>query len=210
MPPDLLLGRERLPVDDVSELTTALPFGESQAKAPRDVGPVRSEASRYEFVVVFRESFEPLHRYLNRLSGDSDLASELAQEAFIKLYRRRSPPADPAAWLFTVATNLFRNAKTKRTNRARLLTAHRALSSHSDPAPTPDERSESEETKQRVRVALNGLRDRERSLLLLAAEGHSYREMSKILRLKEASVGTLLRRAKAAFRSAYEETQHAP
>ena len=197
-------------MDDVSELTTAMPFGESQAEAPRDVRPVRSEARRDEFVVVFQESFEPLHRYLNRLSGDCDLASELAQEAFLKLYQRRSPPADPAAWLFTVATNLFRNAKTKRTNRARLLTPQRALLSHSDPAQTPDEHSEAEEAKQRVRVALHRLGDRERSLLLLAAEGHSYREMSKILRLREASVGTLLRRAKAAFRSAYEETQHAP
>ena len=197
-------------MDDVSELTTALPFGEKQAKASRDTRPVRSGARRDEFVVVFRESFEPLYRYLNRLSGDSDLASELAQEAFVKLYRRRSPPADPAAWLFTVATNLFRNAKTKRTNRARLLTPQRALLSHSDPAPTPHESSEAEEAKQRVRVALDRLGDRERSLLLLAVEGHSYREMSRILRLREASVGTLLRRAKAAFRSAYEEIQHAP
>ena len=145
-------------MDDVSELTTALPFGEKQAKASRDTRPVRSGARRDEFVVVFRESFEPLHRYLNRLSGDSDLASELAQEAFVKLYRRRSPPADPSAWLFTVATNLFRNAKTKRTNRARLLTPQRALSSHSDPAPTPDEHSESEEAKQRVRAAFSGWR----------------------------------------------------
>ena len=187
-----------------------MPFGETQAEAPRDVRPVRSEARRDEFVVVFQESFEPLHRYLNRLSGDCDLVSELAQEAFIKLYQRRSPPADPAAWLFTVATNLFRNAKTKRTNRARLLTPQRALLSHSDPAQTPDEHSEAEEAKQRVRVALHKLGDRERSLLLLAAEGHSYRDMSGILRLREASVGTLLRRARAAFRSAYEETEHAP
>ena len=178
----------------MSELTTALPFGKSRAKAPRDA---RAGARLDEFVVVFRESFEPLHRYLNRLSGDSDLASELAQEAFIRLYRRRSPPADPAAWLFTVATNLFRNAKTKQANRARLLTPQRALLSHSDPAQTPDEHSEAEEAKQRVRVALHSLDDRERGLLLLAAEGHSYREMSRILRLREGSVGTLLRRARA-------------
>ena len=197
-------------MDDVSELTTALPFGEKQTKASRGTRPVRSGARRDEFVVVFRESFAPLHRYLNRLSGDSDLASELAQEAFIKLYRRRSPPDDPAAWLFTVATNLFRNAKTKRTNRARLLTPQRALSSHSDPASAPDECIASEEAKQRVRVALNRLGDREKSLLLLAAEGHSYREMSRILGLRETSVGTLLRRAKASFRSAYEEKRHAP
>ena len=38
-------------MDDVSELTTALPFGEKQAKASRDTRPVRSEARRDEFVV---------------------------------------------------------------------------------------------------------------------------------------------------------------
>ncbi len=195
----------------MTELSHAPVFGERGARSIGEEGPARSESSkRDKFVVLFHESFEPLYRYLNRLSGDHDLASELAQDAFVRLYRRRSLPDDPNAWLFTVATNLFRNAKTKRGNRARLLTPQRGLWAHSDPVKAPDEESEAEEARRRVRLALDGLKDREKSLLLLAAEGHSYREISAILGLGQTSVGTLLRRAKEAFRAAYKEAPNAP
>jgi RNA polymerase sigma-70 factor (ECF subfamily) len=168
-------------------------------------GQVRSDAERREaFVALFRASFEPLCRYLNRLAGDVDLASDLAQEAFVRLYRRPSLPDDPNAWLFTVATNLFRNAKTKRGNRARLLSRSRGLRAHSDPLRAPDEHTEAGEERRRVRVALDRMAVRERSILLLAAEGYSYREIATIVDLREASVGTLLRRAKDALRRAYE------
>ena len=186
-------------------------LGERRTASIADRDLARSDASkREEFVALFDESFEAVHRYLNRLSGDSDLASDLAQETFIGLYRRRSPPDDPKAWLFTVATNLFRNAKTQRVNRARLLTSRRSLRIHSDPVPAPDASSDTVDAEPRVRAALDGVKDRDRCLLLLAAEGYSYREMSTILGLREASVGTLLRRAKEAFRNAYEENSDAP
>ena len=195
----------------MTELSHAPVFGERRARSMQAEGPARSEASKRDrFVVLFDESFEPLYRYLNRLSGDHDLASELAQEAFVRLYGRRSLPDDPRAWLFTVATNLFRNTKTKRGNRARLLTLQRGLWAHSDPVRAPDEESEAEEARRRVRLALEALKDREKSLLLLAAEGYSYREISAILGLREGSVGTFLRRAKEVFRAAYKEAPNAP
>jgi RNA polymerase sigma-70 factor (ECF subfamily) len=160
---------------------------------------------REAFIRLFDESFAALHRYLNRSSGDPELASELAQEAFVRLYRRRSPPDDPHAWLFTVATNLLRNAKSKQARRARLLTRERGLGAHSEPGRAPDAASGSVETRRRVRRAMDSLTDRDRSLLLLFAEGHSYKEMATIVGLKETSVGTLLRRAKESFRAAYSE-----
>ena len=91
----------------------------------------------------------------------------------------------------------------------RLLTLQRGLGAHSDPVKAPDEESEAEEARRRVRLALEELKDRERSLLLLAAEGYRYREISSILGLGERSVGTLLRRAKEAFRAAYKEAPNA-
>jgi DNA-directed RNA polymerase specialized sigma24 family protein len=61
-----------------------------------------------------------------------------------------------------------------------------------------------------VRTALGRLTGRERELLLLRAEGYSYRDLAAALQLHEASVGTLLARAKMAFREAYGEAAHAP
>lgn len=184
---------------------TALPEEHRSAHGgPRETA--RSDAERREaFVALFQARFEPLYRYLNRLTGDAELAADLAQDAFVRLYRRRSLPDDPNAWLFTVATNLFRNARTKRGNRARLLSRSRGLRAHSDPVLAPDEHTEAGEEQSRVRAALDGLALRERSMLLLAAEGYSYREIATILGLREASVGTLLRRAKDALRCAYQK-----
>ena len=48
--------------------------------------------------------------------------------------------------------------------------------------------------------------DRERSLLLLRAEGFSYREIARALELNEGSVGTLLARAQRSFRVKYGES----
>jgi DNA-directed RNA polymerase specialized sigma24 family protein len=44
---------------------------------------------------------------------------------------------------------------------------------------------------------------RERELLLLRAEGYSYRDIASALELNETSVGTLLARARRRFEEAY-------
>ena len=49
------------------------------------------------------------------------------------------------------------------------------------------------------------VRERESRLLLLRAEGYSYRDIAAALELHEASVGTLIARARRAFRTLYEE-----
>ncbi|MGH7567875.1 MAG: sigma factor, partial [Gemmatimonadales bacterium] len=86
----------------------------------------------------FHVHFHRLYRYLDRLSGDPDLAADLAQEAFVKLYRRGALPVAPAAWLITVGLNLLRNARSTRSRRRRLLTPERGERVLADPPPSPD------------------------------------------------------------------------
>jgi RNA polymerase sigma-70 factor (ECF subfamily) len=155
------------------------------------------------FVELFATEFPRLFRYLDRLSGEPDLAADLAQDALLRLYRRGSLPDSPRAWLITAALNLFRNARTTRSRRLRLLTPERAAHALADPAPLPGAAVGSNPT--RVRRALDALPERERSLLLLHVEGYSYREIAGVLDLNEASVGTLLARARRAFRALLED-----
>ena len=61
-----------------------------------------------------------------------------------------------------------------------------------------------------MRLALDQLPERERRMLLLRAEGYSYRDIAVALKLNEASVGVLLARAKREFRKTYEESSSAP
>ena len=109
-------------------------------------------------------------------------------------------PERPQPWLVTVALNLFRSGRATDSRRRRLLTGW----ADSLTAPASPTGVEETELSSRVRAALQRLPSRDREMLLLRAEGYSYREISEVLELREASVGTLLARAKRAFREAYE------
>ena len=153
--------------------------------------------------------YASIFRYLDRLSGDPDLAADLVQEAFVRLFRRGALPDKPDRWLVTVALNLFRNERSMIGRRARLVARH-ASDLRPVSSPSPAERFDALQLQAKVREALDRLSLRERELLLLRAEGYSYRDLATVLELNEASVGTLLARAKRAFEEVYEEVEHAP
>ncbi len=157
------------------------------------------------FVALFDAQHHRVFRVLDRLSGDADVAADLAQDAFVRLYRRGSLPDAPGAWLVSVAMNLFRNLRTAKRRRLRLLTTTRAEGMHADPAPSPADGVDARDTQRRVRHAMQQLDERDRRLLLLRAEGYRYREIAVVLAINEASIGTLLARAQRAFRLCYKE-----
>lgn len=159
---------------------------------------------RERFRAAYHEHYEPVFRYLDRLSGDPDLAADIVQETFVRLYRRGSLPEKPDRWLVTVALNLFRNRHNKVRRRGELNRAHRSELSSPSP-PSPLRVAQASERGERVRRALDRLSERDRELLLLRAEGYAYRDLARILDLNESSVGTFLARAKRSFREAYEE-----
>lgn len=161
------------------------------------------------FAELFQEHFDRLFRYLDRLSGDPDLAADLAQETFIKLYERGSLPDAPGAWLVTVAMNLFRNAHTTRERRSRLLHVVPEAERFADRTVSPSHSAESRDLQRRVRRALDGMPERERQMLLLRAEGYSYKDIAESLSLQETSVGVMLARAKRAFATLYEDRSDA-
>jgi len=169
------------------------------------VEPDLKAAFPKEFVILFEAQFPRLARYLNRLTGDLDLASDLAQETFVRLYQRGSMPDQPEAWLVSVAMNRLRTFASTRKRRLRLLTDARAEATLSDPPPAPDEGMEGIEDRRRVRTALERMPERERRMLLLQAEGYTYRDIATAVRIHEASVGTLLVRARQTFRRHYED-----
>lgn len=183
---------------------------EGQSARPRPGERVDIRPFHDHFVDLFNGHFHRLYSFLNRLCGDAELAADLAQDAFVRLYRRGAVPDSPEAWLITVALNLFRNAKSARTRRQRLLTSARGESLHSDPAPSPAQAAQAEVLRRSVRAALEHLPERERHMLLLRAEGYSYRDIAAALEVNEASVGTLLARARSAFRGACDNAIRSP
>lgn len=178
----------------------------------REGGTARSESSTAfggQFEEIFAAHFQRLVRYVSRLSGDPELAADVVQEAFVRLYRRGSLPDSPAAWLVSVAMNLFRNEVSKQSRRRRLLSLAASDTAHSGSPASFGQAVAAEDSRRRVRAALDQLPERERSLLLLRAEGYKYRDIAAALGLHEASVGVLLARARQAFRKLYGDAPDA-
>lgn len=142
---------------------------------------------------LFDRCYPALVRFLYRRLGDRDLAEDLAQEAFIRLVRE--DPERPEGWLFVVAANLARDAHRRDSRRARRL-ALLADQQETSAAPTSDQQLEQRETVATVRLALDALSERDRTLLLLHEEGVPYRELAQAIEVKESSVAPLLNRAR--------------
>lgn len=170
-----------------------------------------SRVATFEVVFrkVFDERFNSVFRYVNRMTGDTALAGDIVQEAFVRLYQRGNLPDDPRAWLVTVANNLLRDEHRRTVRRRHLMVEKVDRLSPSDVDRDPQERLESKERRERVRRALERLNERDRQALLLRHEGYTYREIARALDYGETGVGKLIVRATRAFQNAYEEMAHA-
>ena len=65
----------------------------------------------------FEEYQAPLFRYLLRLVGDGERASDLLQDTFLQALTalaRQEPPSNPSAWLYRIATNRAYNVLRRR------------------------------------------------------------------------------------------------
>jgi RNA polymerase sigma factor (sigma-70 family) len=154
-----------------------------------------------DFDSVFDDVYPKLHRYCLRMTADSDIAEDAAQEAFVRLldHKVRGELPGIRAWLFKVATHILRDRGKVESNRARLLEANPVRPESRE---TPAEELERKERVRRVREALETLDERDRTLLLMREEGFSYRELAGAIGVQASSVGTLLSRARTRFEAA--------
>ena len=67
-----------------------------------------SDAGKAEFDRIFIEFSTPIYNYVLRMVGDADRAADIAQDTFIKAYRKLSTLTDASStrsWLYRIATN---------------------------------------------------------------------------------------------------------
>ena len=196
----------------------ALPTGAPDSPLAKSFDPAVAQAgtrpvnSDFESALtrLYEKQFPALYRYLDRTLGDGQLATDIAQEAFIRLFDRGSMPDEPVAWLITVVNNLVRDDYRRTGRRLRLLEQAGYNVGHSATSPDATTRLDQEERREQVRTALTRLSLRDRQALLLRHSGYSYREVAVALGITETSVGTILLRAGALFREVYEELYGKP
>lgn len=147
---------------------------------------------------LFHRYYPAVCRQMTFILGDSGLAEDVAQEAFIRLCQ--SPPDDPGrvgGWLFRVATNLAYNHL--RGEKSRSLRESRVQSAGSTEASSEEIVIRREEAEMVHRV-LNSLGERDRTCLIMKFSGFSYEEIAQAIGVRKASVGTIIARAQARFR----------
>ena len=154
-----------------------------------------------DFDATFEEHYPGLVRYCHRLTGDQDVAEDMAQESLLRLFDHgvSGPSGGIRAWLFKTATHLIRDRYRVDSNRQRLLAANPVRPSESE---TPERSLERSENRARARAALEGMSPRDREILLMRYSGFSYREIAEAVGVATTSVGTLLARAERRFERA--------
>jgi RNA polymerase sigma-70 factor (ECF subfamily) len=162
-----------------------------------------AELSLTAIEAMFAEYYQPLVRMLYRRTGDLDQAEDLAQEVFSRAVA--APPDNPRPWLFAVALNLVRDEGRRAVRQGRRLMLLRG-----DPPaggePADDSFHRTAETRA-VRAALDRLRDLDREVLLLKAEGFDYDEIAAATGLARSAVGTTLTRARRRLVEGYREQE---
>jgi RNA polymerase sigma-70 factor, ECF subfamily len=180
---------------------------DSMKHLKKDVIEAAQDGSRAsEFEVLFFEHWARVYRLLNRLVGDPSEAEDLALEAFLRLYHNRQKHEDgfnPGGWLHRVATNLGLQSirSWKRRERYELTAGKYALEEADEGSPA--EILARQEERQRVRLALARMNERQSQLLVMRHSGLSYREIADALKLAPASIGPLLVRAEREFEKHY-------
>jgi RNA polymerase sigma-70 factor (ECF subfamily) len=180
-------------------------FADREAPATRVSLKLAPSAERNAaFEAAFNEHYQRVYGVLFRLLGDRAEAEDLTLETFWRLWQRAPRTAENVAgWLYRVAMRLGYNTLRAGRRRARYeLEAGVAALEVSAP-PDPAEAAERALLRERVRMALAELPERDARLLVLRSAGLSYKELAAAIGVAPGSVGTLLARASEAFEAAY-------
>lgn len=141
--------------------------------------------------------------YLARLTGSPDRAQDLAQEAFLRLFRSAGGYREQghlAAFLYRIATNLVRS-EARRERRWRLLVPELERPAREPAAPAGPRRLLRHELRDRLAEALARLPLALRApLVLYEIEEWSQREIARALGCREGTVKSRLHRARARLR----------
>ena len=149
----------------------------------------------------FLKHYPALVGNLTMLLGNRHDAEDIAQEAFIKLFRAREV-SNIGAWLKKTAVNTainFMRSNSSRTRREEAVTR-----AGSDKVYCEDMAFRNIEADI-IRDVLRQLAQRDRDCLLLKMSGFDYNEIGDILGVKRRSVGTLVSRAQQRFKREYEK-----
>ncbi len=160
-----------------------------------------------------------LLRVMEHLVSNRDMAEDLAQEVFLRVFRSRKsyiPGAKFSTWFFTIANNVASNALRNRSRRKEINLAPTQNEDHGVPsletmakeasALMPTRQLDQVELSEVVQSAMkNSLNERQKLALLLSKFEHmSYQEIAETMDLTVQAIKSLLSRARGNLKQALE------
>jgi RNA polymerase sigma-70 factor, ECF subfamily len=171
-----------------------------------DIQPVvdSSEDTVQKFEDLVRAHAREIEGFLAKLCGNRHDAEELAQDVFVKAFRKIATLRDPLAarrWLYTIAVNHFNDwiAPRHREAMAKLDDAEDTLAGRER---APAEQASAAELEGLLRASIRRLPERQRIVLLLfTARGFDYSDIALALGISPEAVKVSLFHAREKLRS---------
>jgi RNA polymerase sigma-70 factor, ECF subfamily len=146
-----------------------------------------------------------------RMMGNYDDAGEIAQEAFIRVFKSIKSFKEESTfstWIYRITTNICLDELRKRKNKKIISIDEdirfedgEAKRQIEDFKPTPDVIAEKNEIKKIVTDAINSLSEEHRLVLVMRdIQGFSYEEIAKITKCPEGTVKSRINRARQALK----------
>jgi RNA polymerase sigma-70 factor (ECF subfamily) len=161
------------------------------------------------FEAIFLQHYRGVLRLLIRLVGDRTQGEDLANEVFWKLSRQSEQwlrTNNVGGWLYRAATHAGIDALRAASHRKEYERAATLHARHYEPEENgPLGEVLREEERKAVRRALGKMKPAQAQLLLMRANGLSYKELAAACGIAITGVGTLLSRAEAEFHKHYRK-----
>jgi RNA polymerase sigma-70 factor (ECF subfamily) len=208
------LGREAF-VAAIGETSAQLALRDPDTRLM--IGVRDDEPGAFEELVTRYQ--QRLVAVMHHLVGHAEEAEDLAQEVFLRVYRARKKyraRCKFSTWLFTIANNLALNAlRSRQRKRAVPLNSRDSSPLGARPAEQlvsdksgnqPVRRVQQTELAAVIRLALDGLNERQRMAVVLNKfEDMNYAEVAEVMGLTPKAVKSLLCRARTNLRAALQD-----
>lgn len=165
--------------------------------------PSRTADRETTFERLFATYSQPIFTFVLRMVGDADRAADIAQDTFIKAYRKLDTLADEAStrsWLYRIATNTAIDEMRRRRFFTPMGDDEREHD-RPDSRPGPEAQVLGASIDDRIQRALLRLRPNHRQCLVLSdIEDMGAQQIGEVMGMSYGAVRTLLCRARGEMR----------
>ena len=170
------------------------------------------------FRKLFSKFQDQIINFCYRFCSDRDLAEDLAQEVFLRVYRggrRYRPKARFSTWLYRIAVNVCLNEVRKMKKYSGTQSMDRTTTDDSDDRPPEygdknqvpaDEMISGRQRDQQIKTALRNLPKEQRAAVVLRIYNEfSYKDIADQMSVSEGKVKTLIFRGRQALKESLRE-----